>query len=108
MEVFESFHYMFTKITSSSPSKASTIPLAIVATRNDIMSPPLGDDRVRHYLIENGQEGFVKVAESLFPNVRYFAVSSYGDDCDGAARPFWWIVSQTDRELADAVPIRFE
>lgn len=108
MEVFESFHYMFTQITSSSPSKASTIPLAIVATRNDIMSPPLGDDRVRHYLIENGQEGFVKVAESLFPNVRYFAVSSYGDDCDGAARPFWWIVSQTDRELADAVPIRFE
>ena len=46
--------------------------------------------------------------ESLFSDVRYFAVSSYGDDCMSAARPFWWIVSKTDQELAGAVPIEMD
>ena len=108
MEVFESFHYMFTQITGISPSKRSTIPFAVVATRNDVMNPSLRDDQVRTFLSQNGQDGFVKVVESLFTDVRYFAVSSYGDDCEGAARPFWWIVSKTDAELAGAVPIQVD
>ena len=108
MEVFESFHYMFTQITGISPSKRSTIPFAVVATRNDVMNPSLRDDQVRAFLSQNGQDGFVKVVESLFSDVRYFAVSSYGDDCEGAARPFWWIVSKTDAELAGAVPIQVD
>jgi len=41
----------------------------------------------------------------LFSNVRYFSVSSTGEDCMSAARPIWWIVSESDPELASAVPI---
>ena len=108
MEVFESFHFMFTQITGGSPRGSSTVPFAIVATRNDIMSPRLSDSDVRAYLVENGQEGFVKVAESVFPDTRYFAVSSYGESGEGAARPFWWIVSKTDAELAGSVPIEID
>lgn len=107
MDVFESFHFMYSQITGKSPNKSSDVPFAIVATRNDIVNPRLKDSDVRRYLVDNGQDGFVRVAESLFSDVRYFAVSSYGDDCMSAARPFWWIVSKTDEELAKAVPIEF-
>lgn len=107
MDVFESFHFMYTQITGTSPNKVSDVPMAVVATRNDIVNPTLTDSTVRKYLIDNGQDGFVKVLESLFSDVRYFAVTSYGDDCSSAARPFWWIVSKTDQELADAVPIEY-
>ena len=96
---------MFSQITGSSPNKVSDVPMAVVATKCDIVSPQLKDKDVRRYLMENGQDGFVRVLESLFSDVRYFAVSSYGDDCSSAARPFWWIVSKTDKELAEAVPI---
>ena len=108
MDVFESFHFMYAQITGTSPSRVSDVPMAVVATKNDIISPRLEDKDVRRYLIENGQDGFVRVLESLFSDVRYFAVSSYGDDCMTAARPFWWIVSKTDQELAGAVPIEMD
>ena len=104
MDVFESFHYMFTQINGTSPNKVSNVPLAIVATRADL-GDGLSDGKVREFLVRNGQEGFVKVAESLFSNVRYFSVSSTGEDCMSAARPIWWIVSESDPELASAVPI---
>ncbi len=105
MDVFESFHFMFAQITRSSPNKVSDVLMAVVATRNDIISPTLKDSDVRGYLMDNGQEEFVRVLESLFSDVSYFAVSSYGNNCTTAARPFWWIVSKTDPELASAVPI---
>lgn len=103
MEVFESFHYMFTQINGVSPSKVSSIPFAVVATKSDISR--LGDGDVRSFLIKNGQEGFVKVLESLFKTVSYFSVVSTGDECLSAAKPFWWIVGNSDPELAKAVPI---
>ncbi len=105
MEVFESFHYMFTQINGASPSKVFSMPFAVVATKNDVMSPGLKDAEVRDFLIENGQEGFVKVLESIFSDVRYFAASSVGDDCVSAAKPFWWIVGTTDPELGLAIPV---
>ncbi len=108
MDVFESFHFMFSQITGTSPNKVCDVPIAVVATKNDILNPKLRDRDVRGYLMENGQDGFVRVLESLFSDVRYFAVTSYGDDCSSAARPFWWIVSKTDPELAGAVPIEME
>ena len=108
MDVFESFHFMYSQITGTSPNKVSDVPMAVVATKNDIVSPRLADKDVRRFLIENGQDGFVRVLESLFSDVRYFAVSSFGDDCMSAARPFWWIVSKTDQELAGAVPIEMD
>lgn len=104
-EVFESFHYMYTHIKGISPSKVNNVPMAVVATKNDVMNPRLGDGDVRGFLMENGQDGFVKVLESLFSNVRYFAVNSLGDDCMTAARPIWWIVGESDQELYGAVPI---
>ena len=104
-EVFESFHYMYTQINGFSPNKVNNIPMAVVATRNDVMNPKLKDEDVRQFLIENGQNGFVKVLESLFSNVRYFAANSLGDECVSAARPVWWIVGESDKELHDAVPI---
>lgn len=104
-EVFESFHYMYTQINGISPSKVNSVPMAVVATKNDVMNPKLKDEDVRQFLIDNGQNGFVKVLESLFSNVRYFAVNSTGDDCVSAAKPVWWIVGESDQELYKAVPI---
>ena len=104
-EVFESFHYMFTKIRAMSPTKVSNIPFAVVATKNDVMNPRLSDNDVRRFLIDNGEAGFVKVLESVFSNVRYFSVTSIGEDCVSASRPIWWIVGNSDKELHDAVPI---
>ena len=69
------------------------------------MSPPLQNANVRKFLIDNGQEGFVKVLESVFSDVRYFAASSVGEDCKSAAAPFWWIVGKSDQELASRVPV---
>lgn len=103
MEIFESFSYMFTQITSSSPTKTSQRPFAIVATRRD--ATKLTDDMVRENLESNGQAGFVKLAEAMFSDVRFFSVNSVGSNCSTAANPVWWIVSKADKELASAVPI---
>ena len=105
MDVFESFHSMFTQINGVGPGSVSRIPFAVVASRNDVMSPPLQNANVRKFLIDNGQEGFVKVLESVFSDVRYFAASSVGEDCKSAAAPFWWIVGKSDQELASRVPV---
>ncbi len=105
MEVFESFHSMFSHINGFGPSVVSDIPFAVVATKNDAMAHPLSSADVRRYLIENGQDGFVRVLESVFSDVRYFAASSVGEDCKSAAAPVWWIVGKSDQELASKVPV---
>lgn len=105
MEVFESFHSMFTQINGFGPSKVSSIPFAVVASKNDVLNPPLKSTDVRQFLIDNGQQGFVRVLESVFSDVRYFAASSVGDDCKSAAAPIWWIVGMSDKELASKVPV---
>lgn len=105
MDVFESFHSMFTQINGVGPGSVSKIPFAVVASRNDVMSPPLQNANVRQFLVQNGQEGFVRVLESVFSDVRYFAAASVGDDCKSAAAPFWWIVGKSDQELASKVPV---
>jgi len=103
MEVFESFHYMFTQINQVSPSHVSKVPFAVVATHADVSK--LGDGDVRQFLQDNGQEGFVRVLESLFTTVSYYSVCSAGEDCSTAAKPFWWIAGLVDKELVQAVPI---
>lgn len=105
MDVFESFHSMFTQINGVGPGTVSNIPFAVVATKNDVMNPPLQSANVRQFLVSSGQEGFVRVLESVFSDVRYFAASSVGDDCRSAAAPFWWIVGKSDQELATKVPV---
>lgn len=105
MDVFESFHSMFTQIKGIGPSAVSNIPFAVVASKNDILNPPLKSADVRDFLIENGQQGFVKVLESVFSEVRYFAAASKGDECKTAAAPIWWIVGKSDQELATKVPV---
>ncbi len=104
-DVFESFYSMFTQINGVGPGSVSRIPFAVVASRNDVMSPPLQSANVRQFLVDNGQEGFVRVLESVFSDVRYFAAASVGDDCKSAAAPFWWIVGKSDQELASKVPV---
>ena len=106
METFESFHSMYTQIRAISPGKVSNVPFAIVATKNDTMNPPLKDSDVRGFLVKNGQSDFVRVVESLFSDVRYFAVSSRGDGCQSAASPVWWIVGKRDSELAKAIDVQ--
>ena len=103
-EIFESFHYMFTTVRRMSPSATSDIPFAIVATKNDILNPALSDDQVRQYLIDNGEENFVRIAESLFTDIRYFSVTSRGADCSSSMRPVWWIVEHVDKTLTAAIP----
>ena len=98
-EVFESFHYMYTQINGISPNKVNSVPVAVVATKNDVLNPRLKDEDVRKYLIDNDESGFVRVLESLFSNVRYFAANSIGDDCMSAAKPICWIIAQTDKEI---------
>lgn len=105
MDVFESFHSMFTQINGFGPGTVSKIPFAVVASRNDAMTPPLQSANVRQFLVDNGQGGFVRVLESVFSDVRYFAAASAGDDCKSAAAPFWWIVGKSDQELASRVPV---
>ncbi len=103
MEVFESFHYMFTQINQVSPSHVSKVPFAVVATHSDVSKIKDGD--VRQYLQDNGQEAFVRVLESLFTTVSYFSVCSAGEECSSAAKPFWWIAGLVDRELVEAIPV---
>ncbi len=104
-DVFDSFHSIYTQINGKSPSYRSDTPLAIVITKNDVMSPSLKNSDVRDFLMENDQAQFVRLVESLFSDVRYFAVNSKGDDCKSAADPIWWIVGKGDKELASKVPI---
>ncbi len=101
-EVFESFEYMFSTIKGVGPSMSCTVPFAVVATRKETTG--LSDKDVRSNLESNGQGGMVKIIESMFTTVRYFSVESLGDD-PTVAKPVWWIVSQSDMELASAVPI---
>ncbi len=102
-EVFDSFHYMFTAVRRSSPSAKSDIPFAVVATKADIVKPALKDEDVRDFLVQNGQESFVMIAESLFTDVRYFSVSSHGSGSDSAMRPVWWIAGHTDKKLTEYI-----
>ncbi len=101
-DVFDSFMYMFNTIKGDGPGLVHTMPLAIVASKRSMTG--LSDKDVKGNLESNGQIGFVKVAESLFTNVRYFSVESLGDSTCAAA-PVWWIVYNTDPDLASAVPI---
>ena len=103
-EVFECFHYMFTTIRNVGPGTVSDIPFAVVATKSDISSPKLNDEDVRNYLIENGEENFVRVVESLFSDVQYFSVCSHGVNCSSAMRPVWWIVQHVDPKLTEIIP----
>jgi len=103
-EVFDSFHYMFTTVTRTSPSNVSNVPFAIVATKADICKPTLTDDDVRQYLIDNGEEDFVKIVESLFSDIRYFSVAAQGDKSYTCMRPVWWIVRHVDKDLTDTIP----
>lgn len=105
MDVFESFHSTFNQINGVGPGAVSRIPFAVVATHNDVLSPSLASSDVKKFLMDNGQGGFVRVLESVFSDVRYFAATSTGDDCKSAAVPFWWIVGKTDQELASKVPV---
>jgi len=105
-EVFDSFHYMYTTIRGIGPSTVSKVPFAIVATKSDLVSPRLDDANVRQYLIDHGEDGFVRVVESLFSDVRYFSVCSHGTECSSALRPVWWIVDHADKELTKLIPLR--
>ena len=95
---------MFTTVRRMSPSATSDIPFTIVATKNDILNPVLSDEHVRQYLIDNGEENFVRIAESLFTDIRYFSVTSRGADCSSSMRPVWWIVEHVDKTLTTAIP----
>ncbi len=103
-EVFATFHSMYTNITHTSPNATVNVPFAVVATKNDLMNPALKDEDVRQYLIDNRQETFVHLMESVFKNVQYFAINSTGDECESAIRPIWWIAGQSDSELVKRVP----
>lgn len=102
-EVFDSFHYMFTTVRRMSPSTVSDIPFAIVATKNDVSKPKLNDDDVRQFLIDNGEENFIKIVESLFSDIKYFSTCAHGDESASSMRPVWWIVEHTDKELTKTV-----
>ena len=103
-EVFECFHYMYTTIRNIGPSTTSDVPFAIVCTKSDLTSPKIRDDDVRQFLIDNGEENFVRVVESLFTNIKYFSVCSHGNDCASAMRPVWWIVGHADKKITEMIP----
>jgi len=103
-DVFTTFHAMYTNITHTNPKSAIDVPLAIVATRRDLTKPTLRDDDVRQYLIDNKQEMFVHLMETVFKDVRYFSVQATGDGYGSAIRPVWWIAEKTDPELVKKIP----
>ena len=104
-EVFESFHYMFTTIRGTGPSTQTDMPFAVVATKNDLVNPRLSDDGVRQFLIDNGEENFVMVVESLFKEVKYFAVTAHGTNCASSMKPVWWIAGHVDSKLTELIPV---
>ena len=104
-EVFECFHYMYTTIRNIGPGTKSDVPFAIVCTKSDLTNPRIRDQDVRQYLIDNGEENFVRVVESLFTEIKYFSVCSHGSDCASAMRPVWWIVDHVDKKITELVPM---
>ena len=104
-EVFDCFHYMYTTIRNIGPGTVSNIPFAIVATKSDLMQSKLTDGDVRKFLVDNGEENFVRVVESLFSEVKYFSVCSHGNECSSALRPVWWIVGHVDQQLTKIIPL---
>ena len=103
-EVFDGFHYLYTTVRNIGPGTVTDIPFAIVATKADVQTPKLADEDVRQFLVDSGEENFVRVVESLFSEVRYFSVCSRGSDYDTAMRPVWWIVGHVDKTLTDIIP----
>lgn len=104
MEVFDSFYSIYNLVMGVGPGSVSDTPFAVVAAKTDILDHPLRAGDVRPFLIDKGQDSFVKTVESVFSDVRYFSVSSIGDS-SGAAAPFWWVVGISDPELASKVPV---
>ena len=103
-DVFDCFHYIYTTIRNIGPGTVTDVPFAVVATKSDLVSPKLGDDDVRQFLIDNGEENFVRVVESLFTEVKYFSVCSHGSSCASAMKPVWWIVGHVDKKLTEIIP----
>ncbi|MBR2254388.1 MAG: hypothetical protein IJ856_00985, partial [Candidatus Methanomethylophilaceae archaeon] len=103
-ETFESFRYMFSQIRGKGPDASYSVPFAVVLSKAD-QGSKIKDSEVREFLVDNGQQGFVRLVESTFTTVRYFSVSSVGDSYMDAVRPVWWIVSQADDEIVKAVDI---
>lgn len=99
MDVFESFHFIFTRVKGFGPETVSNVPLALVLTKRDVTG--VDDDGVEGYLRDNGQGEFVRILKSLFSDVRMFSVCCFED----SSRPVWWIMESSDPELVEHVPL---
>lgn len=107
-DTFAAFMSMFRDVTGTGPSSVSTVPFAVVVTKTDIqrvssvVRPSASSDSdaaVRKYLVDNGQESFVKTVESAFSNVRYYAACATGANSGSALMPLKWIISEADGDM---------
>ncbi len=108
LNAFSTFLGMLHNITGSSPASISKTPLAIVVTKADsnpikgeiqLSETVLGDSEIRAYLLKNGHDEFIKLAESQFMEIRYFATSIVGGTNKGSDMPIRWILSAADKDL---------
>ncbi len=104
MDVFDSFYQVYTTINGYGPSVVSDVPMAVVLTKMDNQyvrsAMGSGNPSPRDFLACNGQEDFVGTIESVFSNVRYFSVSSLGNNAN-PVEPVKWIVESRDKETGD-------
>jgi len=112
LDTLSSFLSMFNEVTGTGPSYTTTIPVAVVLTKADtprvseMLSPSAGTDSdpaARGFLVDNGQEQFVKTLESVFKDVRYYAVASLGRETSSSFHPLKWILSSSDGDLASVM-----
>ena len=97
----ESFYHMYTEVNGYGPNVKSTVPFAVVLTKMDsprVRAAVNSEETPEEFLNEYGQEAFVKIVKSAFANVKFFTVSSLGEDAN-AMEPFKWILTENDVDL---------
>ena len=99
----ESFYHMYTEINGYGPAVKSTVPFAVVLTKMDdarVKSAVNAEASPVEFLVKHSHKMFIDITESAFNTVRYFKVSSLGENSN-AMEPFMWILAENDKNLKE-------
>ncbi len=99
--VFETFYNLFTTVNNLGPASRIDVPLAIVVTKSDIPMVSAALDKAgspEMFIEKYGDGELLKVAKSIFTNVKIFSISSNGKT-DKILEPMEWILSIRDKDF---------
>ncbi|MCL1811383.1 MAG: hypothetical protein FWG41_04095 [Methanomassiliicoccaceae archaeon] len=97
----ESFYHMFTEVNGYGPAIQSTVPFAVVLTKMDdprVISTVGAGVSPIDFLNKYSHKMIVDISRSAFKSVRFFKVSSLGEN-NNAIDPFAWILAENDQDL---------